>query len=231
MFKNTSFLTNITSKNSKYHFLSLFCITMLITVVILPSITIHKPSLIYAQTPLALKTLEVTATLSNKLLERGSTEFLKVIVIDQQNHQPVSGALVKVIIEYPGGKTTKQMALITDSDGQAFFIIPTRENDFFGSYIIEIVAQLTGYNDVFFSNSFSTANIPSLPVNNVNSSILNARINNVTVGDQGVLINKDARINNVTAGDQGINVNNFGTSNQGVRINDVRSSALGVPLF
>ena len=121
MLKNTSFLTNTINKKLKYSFLSLFCITMLIVVVILPSITIHKSSFVYAQTPLALKTLEVVGKLSSKLLERGDREILKISVYDQQNHQPISGALVKAIVGYPGGKTIKQMAFIADSDGQVFF--------------------------------------------------------------------------------------------------------------
>jgi hypothetical protein len=225
MLENTSFLTNTINKKSKYSFLSLFCITMLIAVVTLPSITIHKSSFVYAQTPLALKTLEVIGKLSNKLLERGHREILKVSVYDQQNHQPISGALVKAIVTYPGGKIIKQMAFITDIDGQVFFKIPTRVDDFFGTYTVDIQVSLTGYNDVSFATSFSTANVPSVPINNAANSVMGIHVSNVTADGQGVHISS-LRTNN-----QNVHISSLSTNNQDVRINEVKSGNLGVPIF
>jgi hypothetical protein len=155
MFKNTSFLTNITSKNSKYHFLSLFCITMLITVAILPSITIHKSSLIYAQTPLALKTFDVKAKLGKKVIQLGDSQTLQIALKDKQNHQPISGAIVRIVVTYAGIKTVTAMNSVTDINGQAFFKIPISERALSGSYSIDVAIGQTGYSDTSFSYLFA----------------------------------------------------------------------------
>jgi hypothetical protein len=162
MLKNTSFLTNTINKKSKYSFLSLFCITMLIAVVTLPSITIHKSSFVYAQTPLALKTFDIKSKLGKKVIKLGDSERLKITVKDKQNHQPVSGTFVRIIVTYAGIKTLKETAAITDINGNVFFNIPISKNSLSGSYSIDVSIGQTGYNDASFSTLFAAigAHVP-----------------------------------------------------------------------
>ncbi len=160
-------------EKSKYSFLSIFCITILVASISLPLITILEAQFSYAQS-IFLKTFDAKVQLSNSTVSLGSREIVKVTVHDEQNEQPISGALVQETISYPDQITQQQVSSITDKDGQAIFTIlasqPTpiicNPNCSPIPYQISLGITLTGYVPSFLSRTFVVQDVPSNPTIN-----------------------------------------------------------------
>lgn len=157
MTSNLSFFssTNRDKEKPKYSFLAIFCITALIASISLPFSTILEAQFSYAQTPLALKTLDVKAKFDKKVIKLGDDQKIHVTVEDKQTGHPISGALVKIAVTFSGAKKIREMTFFTDKDGQVDIKIPISKKDFSGTYAVDMAITMTGYTDASFGISFA----------------------------------------------------------------------------
>ncbi len=147
--------TSKDKEKSKYSFLPIFCITILVASISLPLITILESQFSYAQTPLALKTLDVKAKFDKKVIKLGDSQKVHLSVEDKQTAHPISGALVKVALTYSGAKKIRELTFITDKQGDVDFTLPISKRDFSGTYAVDMAITMTGYTDASFGISFA----------------------------------------------------------------------------
>lgn len=81
------------------------------------------------------------------LVEAGSDQNIRVAVSDQGTGDPVSSALVRLTIYFPGGAPIRQFNLLTNEDGKASLTLPIDENAPLGQYGLDVLAGALGYYD------------------------------------------------------------------------------------
>jgi hypothetical protein len=81
------------------------------------------------------------------LVEAGSDQNIRVTVSDQGTGDPVSSALVRLTIYFPGGAPIRQFSLLTNEDGKASLTLPIDENAPLGQYGLDVLAGALGYFD------------------------------------------------------------------------------------
>jgi hypothetical protein len=104
----------------------------------------HVIQLSYAQAQ--LRTTEIKLDFK-KLIQVGNTEQITVFVRDQATGLPVSNAIAKITVTYPGGTPLRQFNLITDSNGKAVLSLPISSNAVTGAYGLDLTVSATGYED------------------------------------------------------------------------------------
>ena len=104
----------------------------------------HVIQLSYAQAQ--LRTSEIKLDFK-KLIQVGNTEQITVFARDQATGLPISGAVAKIVITYPGGTPLRQFNLISDSNGKAVLSLPISNNAALGAYGVDLTVSATGYLD------------------------------------------------------------------------------------
>jgi hypothetical protein len=134
--------------------LSISSILLLFSVVAISLLTVidttqskgnHVIQLSYAQAS-SLRTTEIKVDFK-KLIQVGNTERIRVFAHDQATGLPVSGAVAKITITYPGGTPIRQFNLITDANGLALLSLPISSNAVTGAYGLDLTVSATGYLD------------------------------------------------------------------------------------
>ena len=99
----------------------------------------------FAQTSIQ-RTTEIKVNFKT-LVEAGSDQNIRVIVSDQGTGDPVSSAIVRLTIYFPGGAPIRQFNLLTDEDGKVSLKLPIDENAPLGQYGLDVLAGALGYFD------------------------------------------------------------------------------------
>jgi hypothetical protein len=96
-----------------------------------------------------VRTLELKANFKT-LVEAGSDQNIRVMVTDQATGDPVSSAVVRITIYFPGGAPIRQFSLLTSEDGKASLKLPIDENAALGQYGLDVLVSALGYFDSAF---------------------------------------------------------------------------------
>ena len=125
---------------------SVMLIFSLLSVSVLAVIsTQSKGNSAFAQTSI-LRTTELKVNFK-KLVEAGSDQNIRIKVTDVGSGDPVSSALVRITIYFPGGAPIRQFSLLTGKDGQASLTLPIDKNAALGQYGIDVLVSALGYFD------------------------------------------------------------------------------------
>ena len=131
---------------------------LLFSVVAISMLTVmdtqSKGNYAFAQT---VRTTEIKVNFK-KVVEAGSNQQIRVLVRDQATHLPVSGAIVRLTIYFPGGAPIRQFNLLTDRNGFASLTLPISSNAPLGTYGLDVLASSVGFQDT----SFGTVNFAVL---------------------------------------------------------------------
>jgi hypothetical protein len=109
-----------------------------------------KGNYAFAQT---VRTTELKVNFK-KIVESGGTQNIRTFLRDQGTGLPVSAAVIRLTIYYPGGAPIRQFNLLTDANGVASLSLPISRNAPLGQYGMDVLATTTGYLDT----SFGTVN-------------------------------------------------------------------------
>ena len=82
-----------------------------------------------------------------KLVEAGSDQNIRVKITDLGSGDPVSSAIVRITIYFPGGTPIRQFSLLTSKNGDASLTLPIDKNAPLGQYGIDVLASALGYYD------------------------------------------------------------------------------------
>ena len=118
---------------------------MLILSILAVTGTQSKGNYAFAQTSI-LRTTELKVDFK-KLVEAGSKQNIRVSVRDSGTGDPVSGAVIRITIYFPGGAPIRQFSLLTNKNGQASLTLPIDKNAALGQYGIDVLASALGYFD------------------------------------------------------------------------------------
>ena len=125
---------------------SVMLIFSLLSVSVLAIIgTQSKGNSAFAQASI-LRTTELKVNFK-KLVEAGSDQNIRIKVTDQGSGDPVSSAVVRITIYFPGGAPIRQFSLLTGKDGQASLTLPIDNNAALGQYGIDVIASALSYFD------------------------------------------------------------------------------------
>src|SRR5262245_41801414 len=106
----------------------LFAVTsvMLILSILAVTGTQSKGNYAFAQASI-LRTTELKVDFK-KLVEAGNKQNVRVSVRDSGTGDPVSGAVIRITIYFPGGAPIRQFSLLTNKNGQASLTLPIDRN-------------------------------------------------------------------------------------------------------
>lgn len=82
-----------------------------------------------------------------KLVQAGNDQNIRVTVTDVGTGKPVSSAVVRLTIYFPGGAPIRQFTLLSDKNGQASLTLPIDKNAALGQYGIDVLVGALGYFD------------------------------------------------------------------------------------
>jgi hypothetical protein len=116
--------------------------------------TQSKGNYAFAQT---VRTTEIKVNFK-KVVEAGNNQNIRVFVRDQATGLPISGAIARLTIYYPGGAPIRQFNLLTDRNGFASLTLPISSNAPLGAYGLDVLASTVGFQDT----SFGTVNFAVL---------------------------------------------------------------------
>jgi hypothetical protein len=107
--------------------------------------TQSKGNYAFAQASI-LRTTELKVNFK-KLVEAGSDQNIRVKVTDIGSGKPVSGAVVRLTIYFPGGAPIRQFSLLTSKSGDSSLTLPIDKNAALGQYGIDVLVSALGYFD------------------------------------------------------------------------------------
>jgi 5-hydroxyisourate hydrolase-like protein (transthyretin family) len=93
-----------------------------------------------------VRTSELKVNFRN-LVEAGSDQNIRVVVTDQATGDPISSAVVRITIYFPGGAPIRQFSLLTNEDGKVSLTLPIDENAALGQYGLDVLVSALGYFD------------------------------------------------------------------------------------
>jgi hypothetical protein len=83
----------------------------------------------------------------DKLVEAGTDQTIRLTVKDIRSGDPISDAVVKMNIYFPGGAPIRQFTLLTNEDGKASLTLPIDRDAPPGQYGLDVLAGALGYFD------------------------------------------------------------------------------------
>jgi hypothetical protein len=107
--------------------------------------TLSKVNYAFAQTSI-LRTTELKVDLK-KLVGVGSDQNIRVSLSDIGTGDPISSAIIRMTINFPGGAPIRQFTLLTDTNGHASLTLPIARNAALGQYGVDVSASALGYFD------------------------------------------------------------------------------------
>jgi hypothetical protein len=135
-------------------FLSVSSAVLLFSIVSISILAVNgiqsKGNFAFAQT---VRTTELKVNFK-KIVESGGTQNIRTSLRDEGTGLPVSAAVMRITIYYPGGAPIRQFNLLTDANGLASLSLPVNRNAPLGQYGMDVLATTTGYLDT----SFGTVN-------------------------------------------------------------------------
>jgi hypothetical protein len=85
-----------------------------------------------------------------KIVESGDTQNIRVFVRDQGTGLPISSAVVRITIYYPGGAPIRQFNLLSNANGFASLSLPISRDAPLGAYGMDVFVTTVGYLDTNF---------------------------------------------------------------------------------
>jgi hypothetical protein len=135
-------------------FLSVSSAILLFSIVSISILAVNdiqsKGNYAFAQT---VRTTELKVNFK-KIVESGGTQNIRTFLRDQGTGLPVSAAVIRITIYYPGGAPIRQFNLLTDANGFSSLSLPISRDAPLGQYGMDVLATTTGYLDT----SFGTVN-------------------------------------------------------------------------
>jgi hypothetical protein len=135
-------------------FLSVSSVVLLFSIVSISVLVVNniqsKGNYAFAQT---VRTTELKVNFK-KIVESGGTQNIRTFLRDEGTGLPVSAAVIRITIYYPGGAPIRQFNLLTDANGFSSLSLPVSRDAPLGQYGMDVLATTTGYLDT----SFGTVN-------------------------------------------------------------------------
>jgi hypothetical protein len=103
----------------------------------------------------SLRFFRTKVALDKSVIARGQEQDAKFTVEDSKTHQPVGGAITRVVVTYPAGTPVRQFSGITDSSGHSTISWRIERNAPVDTYDIDYKITLEGYQEEDFSSNFA----------------------------------------------------------------------------
>ena len=139
--------------NSKQ--LALVTIFVLLSAILIPYVFQTSYAQSVSGPPPAIKFFRIKAELDKAVIARGQTQSIEVTAEDSKSHEPVAGAIARVVVTYPAGTPVLHFSGFTDSSGQATISWHVEDNAPLDTYAVTADVFLQGYTEDSFTLNYA----------------------------------------------------------------------------